>query len=65
MSQDEANFEYDHYSISMSNSRPTSALSMISGITGGHKQMIDDRKDDFEESVVVPMGQFESLIGLK
>ena len=60
------NFEFDHYNIGLGNSRPTSALSYMSGLTGSKGPAhSDERKDDFDEDHPTSQHAFENLIGLK
>lgn len=45
-----AGYDFNSYNIGLGNSRPTSALSYMSGITNsrGAPMLLDDRKDDFD-----------------
>jgi hypothetical protein len=66
VSQRAANYDFDNYNIGLGNSRPTSALSYMSGLTGSQRgQASDERKDDFEEEHPTSIHAFENLIGLR
>ena len=60
-----SNYDFEHYSLNMtSHSRPTSALSYLSGVTS--KAIAEERRDDFEDDhpAMEPMS-FDHLIGKK
>lgn len=58
----QSSFEFDPYNMGFGTSRPTSALSFISGLS---RTSHEERKDDFEEEHPTSPHAFEALIGHK